>query len=211
MSNTLNNATLTGTTTISGTLVMPSTINGTLPTSNLTQRVLAAHPLSLNDLKVWNAPQTALPTTAAADDLGLIIGTYGTNCLLVQTTDLKAATGTLYARWPSEIVPHNYDTGQTIQLRFFAGMETTVSDGTATIDAEAYVSDGSGLVGSDQVGTAAQSINSLTYSNIDFDLGTALTPGDLLDIRIAIAITDAATGTAVIGSLGKAYFLLDAR
>ena len=60
--------------------------------------------------------------------------------------------------------------------------------------------------------TAATTINSLTFANKDFTItSSSLAAGDILDVRIAIAITDSATGTAVIGEIGAIEFLLDIR
>ena len=188
------------------------TTSATFPANTLAQRALQEFILPLQDARVHDAPQTFLPTTPATDDLGLIIGTFGTNGILIQTGDLKAAGATnRFCRWPQFVVSHNYHSGQSAVIRLFAGMETTVSDGTATIDVEAYVTDGVGGVSADKIITAAQSINSLTDANFDFDLGTTLVPGDILDVRVTIAVNDAATGTAVIGNLGRAYLAVDTR
>jgi len=207
--------TYTGTNVFSDSMVLPPTVtgeDGTLPISLQAQRVLSLFLLPLQDARVHDAPQTPLPTTPATDDLGLVIGTFGTNGVLIQTGDLKAAGATTrYCRWPQIIVPHNYDAAETAMIRLFAGMETTIADVTATIDVECYVTDGVGGVSADKCTTAAQSINSLTDANYDFQLGATLVAGDILDIRVAIAINDAATGTAVTGNLGRAYLGVDVR
>lgn len=44
-------------------------------------------PLEL--VRVWDAFQTSLPTTAASDDLGLIPGTWATDAIVIQTSDAK--------------------------------------------------------------------------------------------------------------------------
>lgn len=161
-------------------------------------------PLEL--LRVHDAFQTSLPTTAASDDLGLIIGTFGTDAVVVQTSDAKATSVTQRARF-SYRLPMNYVDGEAISVVAYAGMKTTVSDGTATVDFEVYKKDDStGLVGSDLVTTAATTINSLTASAKTFTIDpTGLNHGDELDIRVTIAITDGATGTAVIGRIMKLY------
>lgn len=182
----------------------------TFPDTMLAQRVLQLFPMLLQDARVHDAPQTFLPTTPATDDLGLIIGTFGTNGVLIQTGDLGGATATRNCRWPQLIVPHDYHSGQSAFIRLFAGMETTVSDGTATIDVEAYVTDGVGGVSADKCITAAQSINSLTDADFDFDLGTTLVPGDILDVRVAVAVSDGSVNV-VTGNLGRAYLACDTR
>lgn len=163
-------------------------------------------PLEL--LRVHDAFQTDLPTTASSDDLGLIIGTFGTDAIVVQTSDLKNTSGTQRARFTYRL-PHNYAAGQAISAVAWAGMKTTVANGTATIDFECYKkNDSTGLVGSDLVTTSATTINSLTAADKPFVIDpTGLVAGDELDIRVTIAITDTGTGTAVIGRIMKLYML----
>jgi hypothetical protein len=163
-------------------------------------------PLEL--VRVWDAFQTSLPTTAASDDLGLIPGTWATDAIVIQTSDAKNTTVTQRARFVYRL-PHNYASGQLISAVAWAGMKTTVANGTATIDFEAYKkNDSTGLAGSDLVSTSATTINSLTAADKAFTIDpTGLSAGDELDIRVTIAITDSATGTAVIGRIMKLYML----
>lgn len=164
--------------------------------------------IPLEHLRVWDAFQTNLPTTAASDDLGLIIGTFGTDAVVVQTSDAKNTTATQRARFNYRL-PIEYVDGQAISVVAWAGMKTTVSSTTATIDFEVYKkNDSTGLVGSDLVTTSATTINSLTAADKAFVIDpTGLTAGDELDIRVTIAITDSGTGTAVIGRIMKLYML----
>ena len=163
-------------------------------------------PLEL--LRVHDAFQTNLPTTAASDDLGLIIGTFGTDAIVVQTSDAKNTSVTQRARFTYRL-PMNYASGQPISVVAWAGMKTTVASSTATVDFEAYKkNDSTGLVGSDLVTTSATTINSLTAADKAFVIDpTGLAAGDELDIRVTIAITDVGTGTAVIGRIMKLYML----
>ena len=102
--------------------------------------------------------------------------------------------------------------GKTTTLRLIAGMKTTVASSSCTIDAEVYRSDETGGVGSDICATALQSINNLTAASKDFTITpTSLVAGDMLDVRIAIATNDSATGTAVIGRLIAIKLLSDRR
>lgn len=177
--------------------------------TKLKQENATAYPLPLTGLRVWDARQTLLPGAAAADDLGLITGTLGTDAPTLQTSDAKATTITQYAGFTFTLPPE-YVAAQTVTLRLRAGMITTVSDGTATVDVEAYRHDDDGAVAADICATAAQSINSLTKANKDFDItATTLNPGDQIDFRVAVAITDSATSTAVIGEISKIVPLLD--
>jgi hypothetical protein len=182
--------------------------------SKLAQDALAKYTIQPTDLRVWDDLSSLLPATSATDDLGLADGTFGTDFPSVQTSDLKAAGATTrYARFMFALPPE-YDAGQTIEIRAHAGMLTTVADVTATIDFECYQSDEeAGIVGpTDLVTTAATTINSVTLADIDFTLTpTTLVAGDILDIRMAIAINDAATGTAVIGIVGALKMQFDIR
>lgn len=181
--------------------------------SKLAQDVLEIYPIPLTDFRVWDAFQTNLPGTSASDDLGLYGGTFGTNVPKIKTYDVKAAGAvTLYAR-ACVPIPIEYDDTHTIQLRARAGMETTVASASATIDFQAYerVITG-GAVGSDLVSTSAISINSLTFANCDFTIdGTDLVGGDWLDVRVVVAVNDAATATAVIASIASIELLCDVK
>lgn len=167
------------------------------------------HNIPLEDVRVWDAYQTNLPTTAAADDLGFITGTFGTDAVVLQTSDSKNTTVTQRARFYFRL-PENYVAGQAISVAAWAGMRTTVASSSATIDFEVYLkNDSTGLVGSDLVTTSATTINSLTAANKEFVVTpTGINPGDELDCRVTIAITDVATATAVIGRIMKLYMLL---
>lgn len=167
-------------------------------------------PLEL--LRVHDAFQTSLPTTAATDDLGLIIGTFGTDGIVLESSDGKATTITQYGRFLFRL-PECYVDGGTISIAAHAGMKTTVSDTTATIDFQAYKKDvATGLVGSDLVTTSATTINSLTAAAKEFVITpTGLVNGDELDIRVTIAITDGATVTAVIGRIMKLYAVISVK
>lgn len=162
--------------------------------------------------RVWNAYGTNLPATPLTDDLGLVGGTFGTDSPSIQTEDLKAAGATTsYARACFQLPPE-YDAGQTCKIRARGGMLTTVSDTTATVDFEVYESDDFAGIGSDLCTTAATTINSLTEANQDFTITeTGLAAGDWLDIRMAVAVNDAATGTEVKAQIGLVALLLDIR
>lgn len=162
----------------------------------------------LTELFVWDAPATKLPATSSSDDLGFYPATFGTSCPLVRTYDVKTLTTTLYARLLARL-PAEYKNGGDVTLRIYGGMVTTVASSVATVDVEAYKNGKNGAVsGSDLCSTSAQDINSLTFDDKDFTLtGTGLIVGDILDIRIAVAVTDSATATAVIGALASIELL----
>lgn len=208
-----------GTTNVAGAFLTNSNVLATaaIDRSKLAQDTLKPYPLPMAGLRVWNAVGTVLPITAASDDLGLYARTGGgagadtptTVALTVKTFDVKTLTTTLYAFFEYPL-PAEYDAGETINLRFNAGMETTVASSSATVDVEVFKKDAA--IGSDICTTAAQSINNLTAANKDFTITpTGLVAGDVLQGRIAIAVTDAATATAVIGVINDIRFLLDVK
>lgn len=176
----------------------------------LKQEANAVFPVAFTDLRVWDAYHTNLPGTAATDDLALVGGTFGTAPPLVQAGDLKAAGATTrYARF-EVIVPECYDAGETFSLRLSAGMKTTIASTSCTVDVEAYRLDKISGISADLCATAAASINSLTFANKTFSITPAtLVPGDVLDVRIAIACNDAATATAVTPTIAAIDVLCD--
>lgn len=159
--------------------------------------------------RVWDAYGTNLPATGATDDLGLYGGTFGTATPSIQTGDVKTTTITRYARAVFRIPPE-FSTGGSVKIRAHAGMKTTIADGSATIDFQAYRSDKEDSLGSDLVTTSATTINLLVKANKDFSVtASTLLPGDYLDIRMTVAIVDTAGATAVIGFVGSVEILLD--
>lgn len=189
-------------------------VNGTIQPgigrTNLIQDNNQRFKIQPTDWRVWDALQTNLPSPAANDDLGLVGGTFGTGTPSIQTGDLKAAGATTrYARCTFEL-PAEYVAGQSVTIRAHAGMLTTAADTSATLDFQLYRSNDEAGLGSDLVADAAQDINSTSLANFDFDVTpNSLNPGDTLDIRMAVAVNDGATGTAVIGFVGSVEILLD--
>lgn len=179
--------------------------------SKLAQDALKPYPVHLTDLRVWDAPQSLLPTTPGTDDLGVIVGTFGTDAPTVQTGDMKASSATRYARF-FFMLPPEYDPGQTITCRISAGMLTTIADVQAIIDMEIYKHDREGGIGSDLCGTAFQNMNSLTFDDYDFDVvNTGLVAGDVLDCRVIVYVEDSSTATAVKGCIGAIEMLCDVK
>lgn len=173
--------------------------------TDMVQEPLAEYPVLLSDFRVHDAVQTNLPGTAANDDLAIISGTLGSADPSLRSSDAKATTIAQYARVQIPLPPE-YDAGETVGIVLYAGMNTTISDDTATCDVQCYRNGG----GSDICASAAQNMNSLTPANKTFFLTpTGLVPGDLLDVRIAISIADTATGTAVIGEIHRVTMICD--
>lgn len=179
--------------------------------SKLAQDADGVYIIPFTGMRVQDNLSTLLPAIASGSDLGLIDGTFGTDAAVLQTSDAKATTVTQYARFLFGL-PVEYDDGASITVRVRAGMETTISDGTATVDVECFKQDRDGAVGADLCATAAQSCNTLANSDLSFIITpTGVAAGEVLDIRLAVAITDAATATAVIGEITEAAMLLDVR
>lgn len=182
----------------SGTLVLK---DGQLDRSWQQETVEAQLGIPLESLLTWDDLSARLPGTAASDDLGIIEGTWGTDAPTIQTSDAKATSVTQRARFRIPI-GNDYNEGESLKIRVRGGMITTVSDGTATVDLEVYSIDKDGSVGTDLCATAATTINSLSKADVDFTItNSGLSHGDILDCRVTVAITDTATGTAVIGEL----------
>lgn len=200
-----------GITILRGSIQTPDSGLTNVARSSLAQTPLAKQLLSPSAWRVHDS-FAALPTVGAADDLGAVAGAFATSVPTIQSGDVKALGATTrYARLMLALPPE-YDTGSDVRILVKAGMLTNVADATAVIDFSAYLSAGDSLVsGSDLITTVAQDINSLTFEDIYFNLNAAsLSPGDTLDIRMLMTITDAATVTAVIGC-AIPYLCLDIR
>lgn len=175
------------------------------------QEDLAVHAIDLTRLRTFDALQTNLPGTAADDDMALVTGTPGTAAPVLQGVDFGGASTDECAGFIFPL-PLEYVAGESIVLRITAGMLTTVSDGTATVDVNAWQDDGDGTVSSDACATAAQSINSLTLANKDFVITpTGVAAGDLLNFKIAFGGSDSGNAGVMIPTITKLAVLLDIR
>jgi hypothetical protein len=154
-------------------------------------------PIPLSHMRTWDSMATNLPATAATDDLGFVTGTPGADSPMLSADDVKTTSSARKAAFELE-VPGNWEDGESLAVRMRAAMETTIADGSCTIDLEAWLGDGTGAAGSDLVSTAAQDMNSVTPANFDFELTTSgVTAGDLITCVITITYADTATVTAV--------------
>ena len=174
---------------------------------------LQSFPVPMSSWRVHDAYQTVLPTAGTADDLGLVGGTFGTNAPSLQTEDFggNAAATAYYAR--SEIVlPWEYVASENVTIRVHAGMLTAVADQSCTVDVEVYKSDEDSTSTGDLCATAAQSMNSLVFADLDFVItDTTLSPGDLLDVRITITADDDGDLDVMKGCIGSVQLLADVR
>lgn len=158
--------------------------------------------------RVWDAFQTTLPGTAAADDLALVGQTWATGCPQLQSSDAGGTTVTQRARTVIAL-PKEYVASENVLLMFWAGMQGAAS-ASATLDVEVYRVGDNGLVdGSDLYTGAAVDINSTTFDDKTFQLtDSALGPGDFIDVRITVAITDVG-GSNKIAKIPKVWLLAD--
>jgi len=178
--------------------------------SNLVEDALASYEILFHrDCRVWDAMSTVLPATASADDMALITGTLGTDTPSLQGVDFGGTSTDEMCAFVFAL-PAEYNSGGTITLRCRAAMLTTISDGTATLDAEAYLYAGDGAGTSDLCATAAASINSLTPANIDFVITpTGLVPGDQLLVRLAFGGSDTGNLGVMIPEVTRVQMLVD--
>lgn len=187
-------------------------VSGTLPTIERQDLETETGIYIVDPLKwrVHDNLSSLLPNSAGSDDLGLISGAYGTNTPAIQSSDGASTNVTQYARllWQA---PPEFVSGGNIQVRVHAKMQT-VSDSSASVDLSAYESNREKGLGSDLVTTSATSINNATYADYNFTINpTGVAPGDLLDVRMTVAITDSATGSGVVAEIGEVQFRIDVR
>jgi len=110
-------------------------------------------------------------------------------------------------------LPAEYVAGQSVSLRFHAGMLTTKADQACTLDIAVYKSDEDSTSTGDLASAATgDNMNSVTFADIDFTITpTTLSPGDLLDVQITVSADDNATATVVQGCIGSVQLLCDIR
>ena len=159
-------------------------------TPTVGERYCAAVPIwrriPFNELRVWNSPTTLLPTGAGtSDDLGITIGTIGTDAHSLQGSDIGGTSGTWYAMF-EYAMPKTYKGAGVIKLRANALMVVT-GDGAQTVDFQVYRN---AAPTTDICATAAQT---LTATAVDYDFtvtATNVVAGELLNIRVALSATD---------------------
>jgi len=205
-------------TTLPGDLIVPGNIrvNGSITpaiarASILAQAELQAFTVPWTLWRVHDALQTNLPGTAATDDLALIGGTFATASPTIQGVDFGGGNTTAYARAQIPL-PWEYEAGQSVTLRFHAGILTTEADASCTLDVECFETDEEAGISADLYAGTAQSIDSLVMADIDFTITpTALTAGDLLDVRIKVYGEDAGNLGVMIPCIGAVKLLCDVR
>lgn len=170
-----------------------------------------AFPLELSGFRVHDAFQTPLGA-AAADDLGINGGAFGTNCPHLRTVDLNGlGATTAYGRTMFQL-PVEYVAGGEIVVNLSAGLLAAVASVSASVDVEVFVCGRNGTKsGSDLVTTGATSMNSTTFADCPFVVNPAgITPGTILDIRVAI-IANSTTASSHFAAIGAVEMLLDVK
>lgn len=189
-----------------GNWVKSNLSGGSIARTSLATEAAVVHPVELTKLRKVATISATLPATDDATSPGLVNGTYLTSNPTVQTSDVKAAGSVTRTARFQFALPEHYVPAGAIKVRINAGMLTSVADTTATV-AINCVRIAAPTV--DINSTSAISINSLTAADCDFTLTTTgCVVGDILDVKITIAINDGATGTAVIGKINKVSMLL---
>ncbi len=179
----------------------------------IAQRNLQEYVIDLTQCRIHDNFGVILPNAGATDDLGLVGGTFGTNAPSLQTEDLQNAGVTLNKAAFTYALPPEYVAGQTVIIRFKAGMITNIADVNATLDIVCHSNDEDNTVSTDLAAAAvSDNMNTLIASvvTIDFIITPgALSPGTVLNVRVSTSVNDAATGAAVIGCITKISLLCD--
>lgn len=190
-------------------------VDGNMPTldrSDIAKTSNAVFAVPVTKFRVHDSIDDPLPGSAAADDLGCDGGTFGTDAPVLSAGDLQSAGATTRYGRAILTLPAEYVDGDTVTLRLSAGMADTVADTSATVDVECYKSDREGSVGSDICSTVAQDCNSTTFDDYDLTITpTGLSAGDQLDVRLALAVNDAASATPITAVIAAVELLCDIR
>lgn len=182
--------------------------------TQLRQRTLRSFPVDPASYRVWDANHTNAVGTAAADDLAITTSalTGSGASILLSAGDCKNLGATTRRVAFFMPIPQNYDDGETIQFRIRTKMETTIASTSCTVDLEAFVVGTGTTVGSDLVTTAAIDMNTLTATDRDFVIDAAsVNPGDMLQCRLSVAVSDTGTATAVTPVIISVALLCDTR
>lgn len=157
-------------------------------------------------IELWGTP-------ANESHLDCVAGTHATNAPSLQTPDFggNAAAAHYYARGELQL-PWEYIAAGSVTIRLHAGMLTTVASEACTVDLVVYKSDEDQTSTGDLCATAAQTINSLTFGDIDFTItASTLSPGDLLDVLIDVSADDDTDLGVMKACIGSVQLLCDVR
>ncbi len=174
--------------------------------------------LGQDDLAVYNVKLATLEATGTGAQLGasagtpsgamgLTIGAHGTNSPLVVGESASGNSKTNYSRFQFAL-PAEYVSGETITLRVRAKATGTLNV-TKSLDAQCYVSDGGGGIGSDICATTVQALTT-SFANYDFTITpTSRVAGDMLDIQLVTVADDTGATNNKLIQIGAVELLLD--
>ena len=156
-------------------------------------------------LELWGTP--------AENALMCVGGTHGTNAPSLQTPDFKNNSASVDYSTRGELqLPWEYIAASSVTIRLHAGMLTTVASEACTVDLEVYKSDEDSTSTGDLCATAATTINSLTFADVDFTItSSTLSPGDLLDVKITVSADDDDDLGVMKACIGSVQLLCDVR
>ena len=200
-----------------GTMTIPSAAvnnaqigaSAAIERSKLAEEAKASYPIPWTWWRVWDAYQTVLPNPSANDDLGLYGGTWATDSPYIACYDVKTLNALPFYARATIPLPAEYMDAGDVDLRFHA-RTSAAADTSCTLDVVAYESDTETGIGADLCATAATSINNATWDDYDYSITAAgLVAGNILDVRIHVAINDGAGGASVQAMIGAAFLRCD--
>ena len=185
------------------------TTAGELKRADLTEEALVVHAVSVFSLF---APTTMLPLGASSSSgvLGVTLGTHGTNSPVIIGEAASGTSKTDACRFLF-VIPNSYVSGGDVKVRLHCRV-TVAATVSATVDCECYEGNGEAGVSAELCSTAATSMNSDTWADVDFTItSTDLVPGDVLDIKLTAVVNDTGGTTGAIAQIGKVSLLLDTK
>lgn len=181
---------------------------GTLNRAYLVQDDLQPYPILPESWYIWDsATHDPLGATAlSADDLIYTLAAFGTGNPVITGTDPGGGTPTQLAQ-TRYVLPPEYVAGQTLQIAIVGFTGTTLADSFSKVDLNVYRLAAPTV---DICATAEQSINSLTPVTVTFDLTpTDCVPGDVLNIKLTYAGSDAGNLGTMVPTISKVTLLAD--
>lgn len=150
-----------------------------------------------------------LAATAGSSLLGLSAGTHGTHAPMLIGEAASGNSKTNEGRFLFTL-PENYTAATNLVLRMHAKVTGNLQV-SQTIDASVYESDKEGAAGgspTDLCATAAQALTS-SWADYNFTItGTNLVAGDVIDVKVTLAIDDTGGTANKLAEIGDIRILL---
>lgn len=154
-----------------------------------------------------------LAAAASAGEFGLVVGGWGTGGEMLVGEDSNNNTKTSDATFTLAVPPDFYSgTGEQIgaarSLVLKARARVSAVRATScTLDAEVYDSNDEGGVGADRCATAAQNINSATWTTVSFTITLgSIDPGDALTVALRAVNNDSGGSSNGRVEIGAVWF-----